>query len=336
MKVLILGGTGTMGNHLTNILAEKGEQIVVTSRSNREEKENIKYRQGNAKDIDFLRNILQEEWDVIVDFMIYSEDEFCERVELLLNSTTHYIFLSSARVYCDSSKAITERMTRLLDSSTDKYFLSTSEYSLLKARQENVLRSLNQRNWTIVRPYITYGEERFQLGNLEKENWLYRALKGRSIVFSKDILNHLTTLTYSMDVAVVIERLLGNPKFFGEEYNIVSDYSCSWSDVLNLYLDILEEKFGIRPNVIYQELNDFIKWNPGRYQIIYDRLYDRVFDNYKISHIVNTQDFVELEEGLRKSMNSFLVNPKFENINWKYEAIKDKLKYLLYRYLIKN
>ena len=42
-----------------------------------------------------------------------------------------------------------------------------------------------------------------QLGVLEKELWLYRALNGRTIVFSKDIAEKSTTLTYGYDVASV-------------------------------------------------------------------------------------------------------------------------------------
>ena len=65
-----------MGIPLTNLLAERGDKVVVTSRSRRESKELVEYRLGDAKDTDFLINILRERWDAIVDFMIYSEDSF--------------------------------------------------------------------------------------------------------------------------------------------------------------------------------------------------------------------------------------------------------------------
>ena len=59
---------------------------------------------------------------------------------------------------------ITEESERLLDTSIDQDFLSTDEYSLTKARQEDILQSSKQKNWTIIRPYITYGTSRLQLG----------------------------------------------------------------------------------------------------------------------------------------------------------------------------
>lgn len=82
-----------MGSHLGEILSSN---VVITTRANRKSNEFI---QGDAKNIDFLNTLLEEKWDVIVDFMIYDETE---RVEKLLNSTSQYMFLSSSRVYDNS------------------------------------------------------------------------------------------------------------------------------------------------------------------------------------------------------------------------------------------
>jgi len=353
MRILLLGGTGAMGVHLTGILSDRGDKVVVTSRSQRESKGSVKYLKGNAKDINFLQKILKERWDAIVDFMVYSEDEFKKRVDLFLSSTLQYIFLSSARVYNDSSDPLIEISPRLLDSSLDTGFLETNEYSLSKARQEDLLCLSNYKNWTIVRPYITYGEERLQLGTLEKENWLYRALNGRSIVFLGDMKKHVTTLTYSLDVANSIAKLIGHQKSLGEIYHITGGQDRKWSDIINIYLDVLEGKLGYRPNIIYQDLPDFLEWNPGKYQIMYDRLFDRKFDNNKINKVVDTNEFVNVKDGLKKSLDSFLINPKFKQINWKSEAIKDryakektslkeimglkqKIKYVVFRYIVKK
>ncbi len=324
MKILLLGGTGPMGSHLKNILSDRGDKVVITSRSPRESKEGIEYRQGNAKNINFLNTVLKEKWNAIIDFMVYSEDEFTERLNLLLDSTSQYVFLSSARVYNESKEALTEESPRLLDFSTDQEFLSTSEYSLSKARQENMLQSSTKKNWTIIRPYITYGENRLQLGILEKENWLYRGIQGRTIIFSKDMKNHFTTLTYGLDVARAIAALINNPRSYGEIYHITHKSEYKWSDIVNIYLDVLEEELDYRPKVIYQDLHDYLSWNPGKYQVIYDRLFDRKFDNRKINTFINTEEFVNVQVGIRKCLKSFLKNPEFNSINWKQEAIKDR------------
>lgn len=52
----------------------------------------------------------------------------------------------------------------------DEDYIKTDEYALQKARQENILLGSKYKNWTIIRPYITYNKERLQLGVLEKKS----------------------------------------------------------------------------------------------------------------------------------------------------------------------
>jgi nucleoside-diphosphate-sugar epimerase len=351
MKILLLGGTGVIGVHLADILALKCEKVFVTTRSNRTSQECIEYRQGNAKKSAFLDILLQERWDVIVDFMVYKEEEFKERIERLLNATDQYIFLSSSRVYDNRAEFIKEETTRLLDTSKDAEYLSTNEYALTKARQEDILRSSSKQNWTIIRPYITYSEIRLQLGTLEKENWLYRALHGRTIVFSEDIKKHSTTVTHGFDVASGIANLMNKPNALGQAYHITSNNSYKWEELLEIYLDVIEEEIGKRPKVLFQNMSDFSTWNHGKYQIVYDRLYDRKFDNTKIDQFINTNEFIDAKEGLKKCLKTFIQNPKFKAISWRNEAqkdrftkertplseisgIKEKVKYILFRYFV--
>tara|TARA_R110002012_G_scaffold58090_4_gene150680 strand:- start:264 stop:1325 length:1062 start_codon:yes stop_codon:yes gene_type:complete len=351
MKVLVLGGTGVMGRYLTHLLSDSENEVVVTSRNLIKSSGNVSYRKGNAKDLAFLNELIVDKWDVIVDFMIYTLPEFQERVDALLSATSHYVFLSSARVYDNSSTPLKESSPRLLDTSTDKEYLATDEYALLKAKQENLLVSLPEKNWTIIRPYITYSEVRLQLGTLEKENWLYRALNRKTIVFSEEISNSTTTLTYGLNVVESMIRLLGCPQSFGEIFHITSDKSHKWKDILSLYLDVLETRIGYRPKVVFQSLDEYVECNSGKYQVIYDRTFNREFNNTKIKSVVGNIHFHEAEVGIVKSLTDFLKDPKFKPINWKLEATKDrytrestplseikgikqKLNYLLFRYLI--
>ena len=133
-----------MGNYLTHLLAESGIETVVTSRNIRISEKNIKYVKGNAHDNVFLNSLLEEDWDAIVDFMVYSTSEFKERYNLYLETTSQYIFLSSARVYANSNDPIIETSKRLLDTSDDTDFLSTDEYALSKARQEKYYHRIRQ------------------------------------------------------------------------------------------------------------------------------------------------------------------------------------------------
>ena len=57
------------------------------------------------------------------------------------------------------------------------------------------------KNWTIIRPYITYNTRRLQLGGLELLTWLTAVFSGRPLVLAKDVGMHETTMTYGGDVA---------------------------------------------------------------------------------------------------------------------------------------
>ena len=211
MNILILGGTGAMGVHLVNILAESSDNSVyVTTRKNRiSSKSNISYISGDAHGTAFIDSILaKQQWDAIVDFMVYNTEEFKARADKMLCSCSQYVFLSSSRVYAESKEPLTENSPRLLDVCNDKDFLATDEYALTKARQENILFENEKKNWTIIRPYITYSENRLQLGVFEKEIWLFAALNCGALVFSKDVAQHRTTLTYGFDVARGIAAII--------------------------------------------------------------------------------------------------------------------------------
>ena len=145
MRVLILGGTGVIGTHLIDILSKKNIETFVTSRKKHNSKEFIQYIQGNAKDSTFINKILKHQWDAIVDFMVYTETEFKERIELILESTKHYIFLSSATIYAENKTKIAEDYTRLIDVTIDAEYLIKEPYAIVKARQEDILISSTQK-----------------------------------------------------------------------------------------------------------------------------------------------------------------------------------------------
>ncbi len=327
MKILILGGTGVIGSYLVNILKKKGfDEITVTSRTRFGVFENIKYVKGDAQDLIFLKSILAlNKWTAIIDFMNYSTLSFNKRAKQLLEATDQYIFISSSRVYADSKVPLTEKSPRLLDISKDQNYLSTDDYALSKARQEDILFSSKLSNWTIVRPYITFGFNRLQLGALEKEDWLFRSLKGRSIVFTKNISACVTTITYGDDVAKGIISIIGKDKTLGEVFQITSPKSLKWSSILDCYTKVIEEYHSTMPKVKMVELNTFIKIHPQKFQIIYDRIYNRVFDCKKIHQFIDTDKFKDPIEMLNNCMKSFIKKPNFNLISGKLEARRDCL-----------
>lgn len=356
MKILLLGGTGAIGENLVKILYKHSIYTVVTSRRERNNFGSITYVQGNAHDIQFLKIICAERWDAIIDFMSYKTEEFSDRIEMMLSCTNQYVFISSARVYADEEHPIKESSPRLLDVCKNKEYLSTDEYALTKARQENILKQYAfSHNYTIIRPYITYSNNRLQLGVLEKEEWLYRALLGHTVVFTEEIAKRTTTMTSGYDVALGIYNLLGKEVALGETIHLTSEHLMTWYQIIDIYASTFKDVTGLDLKIKMVPLDDFISCRNKdlRWQVIYDRLYDRDFDITKESLYAGSKSFIDPSIGLRNCLTSFLQsNRTFKSqINYKNEARKDqltgehyvnkmapalkmKIQYLIYRYIL--
>lgn len=351
MNILILGGTGAMGAHLVNILSDMGIDSYVTSRRERQGSAHITYIKGNAHDDAFLKKILkQENWDAIVDFMVYNTATVSTRIGLFLDNCKQYVFLSSSRCYADPhGMAIKESSDRLVDVCKDKEYLSTDEYGLAKGREENIIMSQNKKNWTIIRPYVTYAENRLQLGDMEKEDWLYRAVHGRSIVFGEDMMDKLTTLTYGYDVAKGIASIIGKEAAYGKCFHITVNESHAWREILSTYVSTFKMVTGRDAKVKIIKKSPFYE----KYQVRFDRIFDHKFDNSNISKFTDVNSFKPTIEGLEQCLTTFLKTSSFivPNIDWDKQGWLDslageltplaeiptrkgKLKYIAFRYFV--
>lgn len=317
MNILILGGTGSIGSALIDLLRGTAWNIYVTSRTRKESSGNITFIQGNGHDEKFIQKCAGwRKWDAIIDFMAYSTQEFAKKIDIFLESTDQYFFLSSSRVYTESEKPIKEDSPRLLDTCNDEEYLKTDEYALAKARQENLLFASRRKNWTIIRPYKTYNSNRLQLGMFEKEDWLYRLMMGKTLVFPSEIAKKRTTLTYAADVAVAIKELVGNQAAYGEAFHITTAESVTWQDVLDEYMKILQNYTGEIYHIKYVNQTEkfYDVWN--RYQIRYDCIFDRRFDNSKIDRVTNNKIYyTQFSVGCKRCLEQFLEFPVWRSVN---------------------
>lgn len=307
MNVLVLGGTGAMGSHLCRLLAARGADVVCTTRRERVSREGVSYVVGDAKDSSFLRELLAERWDAIVDFMVWSTAEFSSLCAGFLAATDQYIFTSSYRVYADSP-VIREDSPRLLDVVDDSEYLATDEYALSKARCEDLLFASNSSNWTIVRPAVTYdgANGRLQLGVFESVDWLWRAINGIPVPVPGEMLSKQATMSYGCDVAEMIVRLVGNPAALGEAFTVSGSDHMSWAEVAGVFDETLSFE------VVPCNLDDFERARGGVYQIRYDRMFNRIVDNSKVLAVtgMDEDELTPMHEGLSRELGVYLASGK--------------------------
>lgn len=312
-RALLLGGTGAMGVYLQDELVSIGWDVLVTSRNSRTSRSNVTFLKGNAKDPAFLKALSKERYDVVIDFMTWTLDDFKDVMPVLLEMAGQYVFLSSYRVFA-YAPVITETSPKLLNSCPDKRYVKSDEYAIVKACEENQLRDSGVSNWTIVRPAITYSKERFQLGTLEAHEWFWRAFKGFPVPMAQEILEKECTLTWGHDVARMIARLLGNPAAYGEDFNVSTSKHQSWQKVLSVYRSIFDFDVRVVPLEIYER---YCCWGDSRLgycpQLRYDRLVDRILDNSKVLAVtgIDECELASTNEGLFSEFYRFVDNPTF-------------------------
>lgn len=323
MSILILGGTGVIGNSLLKYITDT--EVVVTSRKKHVDYGSVKYLQCDAKNIFEIKKLLNnKKYKCIIDCMKYTTQEFLEREDLLLQSCEHYIFLSSGRVYSDSNERINENSLRIIDVNSDYRYLKSNEYAVTKCRQEDALRNSIYNNWTIVRPYITYGYNRLQFTIYENNQWLSRVFNDLPIVVPENMLCKRTTLTSSDDVAYVVSNMIDNKNTFGEVYNLCSSENRTWNEVFEIYKSALVNcsKGKLNPQLIEVPAKKFKLCN---YKYYYDRIYNREFDNLKIKKLIgNDFEFISLNEGITKAIEMSYKEVKEMEPSWRYEAIQDR------------
>ncbi len=286
-RVLVLGATGAMGQHLVPILVKRG--YTVDAIANFEPRVPFAganfHKVENAKDPEYLRELLSRGYDAIVDFLIYPTRELCWALPWMLRSTDQYIYFSSYRIYDNKEVPIKETSPRLLDASENIPLRNSDDYSVYKARGENILLSMPRKNWTAVRPAITYSLMRYQLVTHEASNTVGRAFQGKKTVLPIQAKNVQATMSWAGDIAMMLANLLFNEKALGEIFTVATAEHHTWGEIADYYKDIcgLESVWVDKEdylNIIVDPEQPYAYAN--RWQLDYDRLFERVMDNSKV------------------------------------------------------
>ena len=274
-----------MGVYLVPELVRMGYAVDVVSLDEVTSGEpNLRYFKANFCKDEVMEEFLKNGYDAIIDFMLYLEEPFKARMDRLLTSCEHYIGLSTYRVYANCEHPITERSPRLLDVVKDPEFIGCdSEYSLYKARIENLVNSSKYMNWTFLRPSVTFSKRRFQLVTLEADVVISAAKNGIPLLLPREAENVRATMTWAGDVAKMVSRLLFDKDAMREIYHPATSENHTWGEIAGYYKELIGLDY------IWVDKDEYLNavtlgniTNGFRRQLEYDRLYDRVMDNSKI------------------------------------------------------
>lgn len=303
-KILVLGATGAMGKYLIPKLAERNYLVDAVALDECPfQHPNVNVITGNAKDHNFRDDLLKNNYDAIVDFMIYATGELVPYLSRIIPATGHYIYLSSYRIYDGCEIPVRETSPRLLDNTDDILLKNSDDYSIYKARGENIVRTFTKKNWSIIRPAITYSLMRYQLVTLEAFATVSRAKLGKTVVLPETAKNIQATMSWAGDVAEMIARLLFNEKAYGETFTVSTAEHHTWGEIAEYYKDICNMKTIWVPQDDYLNIVTYDRFTYAHYywQLACDRLFNRVMDNSKVLAATGLKqdELMKLYDGLK-------------------------------------
>ena len=325
MKILLIGGTGTISSAITRQLAETEHEVYLLNRGNNNKHLPLKIKQITAdinNEEEAKAKLAGMSFDAVCDFIGFVPAQLERDYRLFAGKTKQFLFISSASAY---HKPV--RDYRITEATTlaNPYW----EYSRNKIACEQFLFKMYRENGfpvTIIRPSHTYCERSVPLGvHGDKGSWqvIKRMLEGKQVILHGDGTS-LWTLTWNEDFAKAFIGLLGNPHAIGEAFQITSDESVTWNQIHQCIADVLGVEF--KPYYVASDLLDALGHYDFKGGLIGDKANSVVFDNTKVKNAV--PGFVcttRMEEGIRKAVEYMLSHPETQEEDPEFDAWCDKV-----------
>lgn len=326
MKVLLIGGTGTISMAISKLLLEEGHDLYLVNRGNRNDdlpRNNVTYLTGDINDEAHMKGLLEGHFfDVVADFIAFTPDQLKRDYRLFQGKTHQFVFISSASAY---QKPLSDYRVNEGTPLSNPYWA----YSRNKIACEAYLMDLYREEGfpvTIVRPSHTYDERRIPLGvHGAKGSWSIakRILEGRPVIIHGDGTS-LWTMTHNKDFAKAFVGLMGNVHAIGEAVQIMSDESLTWNQIYTSVAKALgKELHAVHvPSDFLAATSDYDFGG----SLIGDKANTVVFDNSKIKRLV--PDFVaniRFDQGLKETVDYVLAHPELQEEDPEFDAYCDRV-----------
>ncbi len=325
MKILLIGGTGTISSAITRQLAKTEHEVYVLNRGNQNDSipQNIKVIVADINnEAEAKEKLAGMTFDAVCDFIGFVPAQLERDYRLFEGKTKQFLYISSASAY---HKPVRDYRISEATTLANPYW----EYSRNKIACEEFLFKMYRENGfpvTIIRPSHTYCERSVPLGvHGDKGSWqvIKRMLDGKPVIIHGDGTS-LWTITWNEDFAKAFIGLLGNPHAIGEAFQITSDESVTWNQIYQSIAEALGVE--LKPYYVASDLLDALGHYDFRGGLIGDKANSVVFNNTKVKNAV--PGFVcttRAEEGIRKAVEYMLAHPEVQEEDPEFDAWCDKV-----------
>jgi nucleoside-diphosphate-sugar epimerase len=330
MKVLFIGGTGTISAAISRQLLEAGHELYLLNRGSRNGEFSKAPTGAPAKEIrgdindeaDIAGKIKKLDFDVVADFITFTAAQAERDYRLFRDKTKQYLCFSSTSAYQKPPQnyLITES-TPLANPywqySRDK--IAVEDFLIKKYREEGY-------PVTIIRPSHTYDERKIPLGVHGKGGSgqvAKRILDGKPVIIHGDGTS-IWTMTHNSDFARGFIGLLGNIHAIGETVQITSDETVTWNQVYAAIAAALH-----RPLKAVHVSSDFLAATSGydlTGSLTGDKANSVVFDNTKLKRLVpGFTARVRFDQGIRATIEYVLAHRELQKEDPEFDAWCDRV-----------
>ena len=325
MKILFIGGTGTISMEISKKLLAEGHTLYLINRGSRNTDLQGNYIELKAdiNDESAVADLIKDlQFDAVADFIAFVPAQLERDYRLFKGKTKQFLFISSASAY---QKPLSDYRINEGTPLANPYW----EYSRNKIACEDYLMKLyREQNFpiTIIRPSHTYDERSIPLG-VHGDNGSYAVIKrikeGKPVIIHGDGTS-LWTLTHSSDFAKGFVGLLGNIHAIGEAVQITSDESLTWNQIY----EIIADELGVKLNALHVSSYFLDKCSDYDFagSLLGDKSNTVVFDNSKLKRLVpNFVASVRADQGIRNTIQYVLSHPEYQKEDPAFDAWCDKV-----------
>ena len=312
MKILFIGGTGTISMAITRLLIRQGHELYLLNRGSRtaELPEGVKLLNGDINDEDSIKKLTEGmTFDAVGEFIGFVPEQVERDVRLFAGKTKQYIYISSASAY---QKPLSDYRITESTPLSNPYW----QYSRDKIACEEYLMKQYRENGfpvTVIRPSHTYDERSVPLGvHGNNGSWqvIKRIMEGKPVIIHGDGTS-LWTITHNSDFARAYAGLIGNIHAIGQAFHITSDESVTWDQIYGIIADTLGVplKAVHIPSKFLAAVSDYDLTG----SLIGDKANTVVFDNSKIKRAVpGFTAEVRADQGIRSTIQHILSHPELQ------------------------
>ena len=297
-NILVTGGAGFIGSHVTEELVNRGHQVTALDDLSGGFADNVvegaTFIQGSINDVELVNGLFERErFDHVYHLAAYAAEglsHFIKRFNYnnnligsvnLINASINtgvkcFVFTSSIAVYGGSPEL---PMTE----ATPAY--PEDSYGIAKLAVEQELKACKELfdlDYIIFRPHNVYGE-RQNIGDKYRNVvgiFMNQILQGQPMSVFGDG-NQMRAFSYIGDIAPLMAGAIDVPEAYNQVFNVGADQPYT----VNELAEAVARAMGVEPRTVHL---------PARNEVL-----DAYSSHEKVQHVFGTQELHSLEDGLR-------------------------------------